>query len=64
MTIGTYGLGRVAGNDTKAAVRNVSLLYLGELAGREGRTELLKEETEAFIKEYRSLGERLKEILS
>ena len=34
LTIGTLGLGRIAGNDTKAAVRNVSLLYLSELAGR------------------------------
>ena len=34
LTVGTYGLGRIAGNDTKSAVRNVSLLYLSELAGR------------------------------
>ena len=34
LTIGTFGLGRVAGNGTKVAVRNVSLLYLSELAGR------------------------------
>ena len=34
LIFGTYGLGRIAGNDTKAAVRNVSLLYLSELAGR------------------------------
>ncbi len=30
----TLGLGRIAGNDTKEAVRNVSMLYLSELAGR------------------------------
>ncbi len=34
LTITTYGLGKVASNDTKEAVRNVSLLYLNELAGR------------------------------
>ena len=34
LTIGTFALGRVANNDTKEAVRNVSLLYLSELAGR------------------------------
>ena len=34
LTIGTLALGRVADRDTKAAVRNVSLLYLSELAGR------------------------------
>ncbi len=34
LTIGTIGLGRVANNDTQSAVRNVSLLYLSELAGR------------------------------
>ncbi len=34
LTIGTLSLGRVAGNDTKVAVRNVSVLYLSELAGR------------------------------
>jgi len=37
MTIGTYGLGRVAGNDTKAAVRNVSLLYLYVLPERRNK---------------------------
>ena len=34
MIIGTFVLGRFADRDTKAAVRNVSLLYLSELAGR------------------------------
>jgi len=34
LIFGTYGLGRIAGNDTREAVRNVSLLYLSELAGR------------------------------
>ena len=34
MSIGTFGLGRIASNDAKTAVRNVSLLYLSELAGR------------------------------
>ncbi|MCR5155476.1 MAG: response regulator, partial [Butyrivibrio sp.] len=32
--MGTFLLGNIAGNDTKSAVRNVSLLYLSELAGR------------------------------
>ena len=34
LIIGTFALGRVANNDTKEAVKNVSLLYLSELAGR------------------------------
>ncbi len=34
LIIGTFALGRVANNDTKEAVSNVSLLYLSELAGR------------------------------
>ena len=34
LTLGTLSLGRIAGNDTKEAVRNVSMLYLSELAGR------------------------------
>ncbi len=34
LTFGTVRLGRTAGRDTKEAVRNVSLLYLSELAGR------------------------------
>ena len=34
LILGTFLLGNKAGNDTKSAVRNVSLLYLSELAGR------------------------------
>ena len=34
LIIGTYSLGKIANNDTRLAVRNVSLLYLSELAGR------------------------------
>ncbi|MCR5510529.1 MAG: hypothetical protein K6F54_06245 [Lachnospiraceae bacterium] len=34
LTVGTFSLARSAGRDTEAAVRNVSLLYLSELAGR------------------------------
>lgn len=34
LIFGTLRLGRIAGRDTKEAVRNVSLLYLSELAGR------------------------------
>ncbi|MCR5402961.1 MAG: hypothetical protein K6E91_03970 [Butyrivibrio sp.] len=34
LILGTFLLGRKAGNDTKAAVRNVSLMYLSELAER------------------------------
>ena len=34
LILSTFLLGNKAGNDTKSAVRNVSLLYLSELAGR------------------------------
>lgn len=34
LVIGTVWTGRLAGRDTEQAVRNVSLLYLDELAGR------------------------------
>lgn len=34
LTLGTFALGNKAGSDTKNAVRNVSLLYLSELAER------------------------------
>ena len=34
LTFGTYALGKVASRDTQEAVRNVSLMYLGELAER------------------------------
>lgn len=34
LIFGTFALGRIADNDTKEAVKNVSLLYLSELAGR------------------------------
>ena len=34
LTIGTISLGRIADRDTRVAVRNVSLLYLSELAER------------------------------
>ena len=34
LTLGTFTLGNEAGNATQSAVRNVSLLYLSELAGR------------------------------
>lgn len=34
LTLGTYALGKSAEKDTEEAVRNVSLLYLSELAGR------------------------------
>ena len=34
LIIGTFWMGRSAGRDTENAVRNVSLLYLDELAGR------------------------------
>ncbi|MBO5623589.1 MAG: response regulator [Butyrivibrio sp.] len=34
LVLGTFMLGNKAGNDTKSVVRNVSLLYLSELAGR------------------------------
>ncbi|MCR5486564.1 MAG: response regulator [Lachnospiraceae bacterium] len=34
LIFGTLGLGRIADKDTKEAIRNVSLLYLSELAGR------------------------------
>lgn len=34
LSVGTYALGKAAGRDTEDAVRNVSLLYLSELAGR------------------------------
>ncbi|MBQ3790515.1 MAG: hypothetical protein II800_06250, partial [Lachnospiraceae bacterium] len=34
LLIGTISLGRIADRDTRVAVRNVSLLYLSELAGR------------------------------
>ena len=34
LTAGTFSLGRTADHDTKEAVRNVSLLYLSELATR------------------------------
>jgi len=37
MIIGTFVLGRFADRDTKAAVRNVSLLYLSELQDAENR---------------------------
>jgi HPt (histidine-containing phosphotransfer) domain-containing protein len=34
LTVGTFTLGNIATKDTQEAVRNVSLLYLSELAGR------------------------------
>ncbi len=34
LIVGTFNLGQKAGKDTRVAVRNVSLLYLSELAGR------------------------------
>ena len=34
LIVGTILSGRLAGSDTEKAVRNVSLLYLDELAGR------------------------------
>ena len=40
LTVGTFSLARSAGRDTEAAVRNVSLLYLSELAGRQGDSVL------------------------
>ena len=47
LTIGTLGLGRIAGDDTKEAVRNVSLLYLGELAER--REQIVSSALEEYI---------------
>ncbi len=49
LTIGTIGLGRVANNDTKSAVRNVSLLYLSELAGR--REQVVSSILEDYIRD-------------
>ena len=46
---GTYWLGRVAGRDTEAAVRNVSLLYLDELAGR--REQVVASTLNDYIKD-------------
>ena len=49
LVIGTLGLGRVAGRDTRAAVRNVSLLYLSELAGR--RERVVSSAFESYIRD-------------
>lgn len=48
LIIGTFTVGRTAGNDTKDAVRNVSLLYLSELAGR--REQVVYSELEENIR--------------
>lgn len=49
LIIGTFSVGRIAGNDTKEAVRNVSLLYLSELAGR--REQVVSSELEENIRD-------------
>ena len=47
LTVGTFSLGRIAGRDTKEAVRNVSLLYLNELAGR--REQVVSSTLDAYV---------------
>ncbi len=46
LILGTFTLGNIAGKDTQEAVRNVSLLYLSELAGR--REQVVS----AFLDDY------------
>ncbi|MBQ4242913.1 MAG: Hpt domain-containing protein [Lachnospiraceae bacterium] len=53
LTIGTLALGRVADRDTKAAVRNVSLLYLSELAGR--REQVVSSILDDYIRDMDNL---------
>ena len=64
MIFGTILLGKFASRDTGAAVRNVSLLYLDELAGR--REHLLEnislqsgDNNTTFCNLYNGLGESL-----
>lgn len=63
LTIGTFGLGRIADHDTKEAVRNVSLLYLSELAGR--REQVVSSVLDDYISDINvALGLITKEDLS
>ena len=63
LTIGTFGLGRIADHDTKEAVRNVSLLYLSELAGR--REQVVSSVLDDYISDMDvALGLITKEDLS
>ena len=47
LILGTFQLGKVADNDTQEAVRNVSLLYLSELAGR--REQVVSEILDEYV---------------
>jgi len=49
LILGTFLLGNLAGKDTKTAVRNVSLLYLSELAGR--REQVVSDALDDYIRD-------------